>query len=255
MAKTRFLVFLFLIAWEAVGAAARAAVIIQDDFESYADTVMLNAVWPKGVGTDSDSFLEAGFNGPSLPGNQCVAITTAAGRRDYSFTPTLLAAGEYLVWAFDFEDRVGSSSTGRQYGQLLSNNASSGGALNELIAVGQYNTVTKPGQVYSSSKYQARVAFAPGQGWFNLNTNRSVGWHRFEVRIYQSGTVDFYVDGQPDTLGLPHVGTWWREARIGSGLSSTAAARYDNYLLQVLPEPAAALRLSVGFLLQGRRRI
>ncbi len=246
---------LILTAFLVCTAAVHATVIIQDDFESYANTAALNAVWPKGTGTDADSFLVAGFNGPTVPGNQAVEITTAAARRDYSFTPTLLNAGEYLLWAFDFEDRVGSSTTGRQYGQLLSNSAQSGGALNELIAVGQYNTVTKPGQVYSSSKYQARVAFAPGQGWFNLNTDRSVGWHRFEVRIYQSGTVDFYVDGQPDTLGLPHVGAWWYQARIGSGLSSTAAARYDNYLLQVLPEPGAALLLGLGSLLWRRRRI
>jgi len=236
----------------AAASAASAAVIIWDDFESYADTAALNAVWPKGVGTDADTYLATGDSGPTSPGQKYVRNTTVAARRDYTFADLAVGAGEYLVWAFDYLDTVGATANPRQYGQLLSRDPN--GALVELIAMGMYNTVTKPGEVFNGTKYQARIAFAAGQGWFNLNASRSAGWHRFEARIYPT-TIDFYVDGNPDILGLPHNGQFWYQARIGSGLSSAGGqAGYDNYLLEVVPEPASLLLVLVGGLGLLRRR-
>jgi hypothetical protein len=236
----------------AAASAASATVIIWDDFESYANTAALNAVWPKGVGTDADTYLATGNNGPTWPGQQYVHHTTVAARRDRTFADITVGAGEYLVWAFDYLDTVGSTTSPRQYGQLLSRDPN--GTLVELIAMGMYNTVTKPGQVFNATKYQARVAFGPGQGWFNLNASRSVGWHRFEAHIYPT-TVDFFVDGNPDVAGLPHNGQLWYQARIGSGLSSAGGqAGYDNYLLELVPEPASLLLVLMGGLGMLRRR-
>jgi len=228
-------------------------IIINDDFESYADTAALNAVWPKGAGTDADTYLLVGDNGPTWPGEKCVENTLILARRDQGFTPYQLAANEEIIWAFDFKDTVGPTGASyRQYGQILSA-ASPGGALNELLAIGVYNSVTKPGEVFNPNKYQARIAFGPGQGWFNLNANRSVGWHRFEVHIKPT-TVDYYVDGAPDIVGLPHAGLYWYQARIGSAVSSAAGmARYDNYGVEVIPEPAALLLLALGGLVLRRR--
>lgn len=234
-------------------ASASAGIIIQDDFESYADTAALNAAWPKGVGTDAITYLLPGDNGPTWPGEKCVENltngTTATGRRDQNFTPTLLASGEELVWAFDFKD-MDTTVAFRQYGQILSS-STPGGSLNELIAMGVYNAAD-PNEVFNANKYYARVALSPAN-WFSLNTTRSPGWHRFEARIKQTGTVDFYVDGLLDTADVAQAGGYWYQARIGSGLSSTRTARFDNYLVNVIPEPAALALVAIGLLAVRRR--
>jgi hypothetical protein len=227
-------------------ASASATIIIQDDFESYADTAALNAVWPKALGTDADTYLEVGANGPTWPGEKCVRNTLVTARRDRSFTPFDLQAGEF-IWQYDYYDFVGNTADPRQYGQLLANTLPSGGTLAQLVAMGQYNAALP---VHNRNKYQARVAFG-SVNWFNLNTDRSVGWHTFKA-VFHPTTVDFYVDGVLDTAGVACPGGWWYQARIGSGTSSAGGqARYDNYLLT--PEPAALALLALG-LLAARRR-
>jgi hypothetical protein len=235
----------------ALVASASAAIIIQDDFESYADTTALNGPWPKGTGTDAATYLLVGDNGPTWPGEKCVENLLTAARRDWSFTPTALAAGEELIWAFDLKD-MDTTVAFRQFGQILSKDAPAG-ALDELIAMGVYNAAD-PNEVFNANKYYARVAFGPGGvNWFALNTTRSAGWHRFEAHIKKTGTVDFYVDGVLDTAGVPHGGDYWYQARIGSGLSSTRAARYDNYLVNITPEPASLALVALGLLAFRRR--
>ena len=230
-------------------AAVASASIIMDDFENppYATTADLDPPWVLNVGTVADSFLDTTMNGPTWPGDQSVHHTVVGARRDRSdFAPFEITGTSTAIWRFDYYDFVGDASDPRQYGQLLSQ--AIGGGLSELVAMGQYNNA---GPVHDSTKYQARVAFS-GVGWINLNTTRSIGWHTFEARIGAS-TLDFYVDGVPDTLGLPHNGVEWYEARIGSGLSSAGGeAAYDNYYLT--PEPGSLALLALSSLVLLRRR-
>jgi len=247
MNSTLNLIKIFTVAVALVSVAAclpvASASIIDDDFESYGSTADLDAVWAVTSGTNTDTFLDTD---PLDPLNQVVTDSVNTSRRSLSFTPFSVSGSETFVWSFDFYDYVGSASDPRNYGQLLSQ--ASGGGLNELLAMGMYNAA---GPVHDATKYQARVAFG-GPNWFNLNTDRSVGWHNFAAVIGAS-TLDFYVDGALDTAGVSHGGFEWYEARIGSGLSSTGGqASYDNYLLT--PEPASLTLLMLGGLLAFRRR-
>jgi len=218
-------------------AASAGVTYIDDDFESYANTAALDAVWTNSVGTSADTFLDLD---PLNPLNQVVQDTTVTSLRVQEFGPS--TGG--LIWSFDYYDTVGNASDPRNYGQLLADN----GGLSELLSMGQYNAAV--GQ--DSNKYQARVAFG-GAGWFNLNADRSIGWHNFKAVIGPS-EVDFWVDGVLDTANLPHNGGNWYQARIGSALSSAGgAAYYDNYSVAV-PEPTSLALLALGGLFALRRR-
>jgi hypothetical protein len=234
-------------------ASAAVAAIIQDDFESYADTAALNLVWTRSLGTDADTYLEIGANGPTWPGEKCVRHTTVAARRDFTFPDIQIEPNGYLVWQFDYYDFVGNTADPRQYCQILARSEQGGGSLAELLSVGQYNAAAN----HNRNKYQLRVAFNSAINWINMNTDRSVGWHTFRVEIHRT-YADFYVDGVLDTGNLalnPNAtALWWYQVRIGSGLSSAGGqARYDNMLLYYVPEPSAVVLLVVGALALRRR--
>src|SRR5690348_11359960 len=72
----------------AVAPARLAATLIVDNFESYADTAALDAVWTVRVGNNTQTFLDAGPAG-STNTSKTVHTTNRQGRRDRSFTPTL----------------------------------------------------------------------------------------------------------------------------------------------------------------------
>jgi len=101
------------------------------------------------------------------------------------------------------------------------------GSLAQLFAIGKYNTVTLPGEVFSSTKYQGRVTFPTATGgWFNLNgagsPNRSVGWHRFDVeRMADGTTINFYVDGILSRTFVGATAEPWDTVILGPGLGST----------------------------------
>lgn len=101
------------------------------------------------------------------------------------------------------------------------------GSLAQLFAIGKYNTVTLPGEVFTSTKYQGRVTFPTATGgWFNLNAagspNRSVGWHRFDIERMPDGTtINFYVDGILSRTFTGATAESWDTVILGPGLGST----------------------------------
>jgi len=232
--------------------SSRAATILVDNFESYADTTALNAAWPVAVGNDTMTFLDAGPAG-STNTSKTVHTTNRQGRRDRSITPTIPTATEPLVVSYDLYD-VGGDNSANEYDQILA--FDSANALSQLISMGKSTTGTSNGAV-NPAKYQARIAFpaAPaGVNWINLNTNRSVGWHTFTAEIFDT-KVNFYVDGILDTGNLPRaggVGNAFSVFRLGSGLGSRAeVGYYDNVSITtgVVPEPGTVTMLSLGGLI------
>jgi hypothetical protein len=233
--------------------SSRAATILVDNFESYADTAALNAAWPVGAGNDTVTFLDAGPAG-STNTSKTVHTTNRQGRRDRTFTPTLPTAAEPLVVSYDLYDAGGDNSA-NEYNQILAFDPAN--ALTQLISMGKSTNVDM-GETANPNKYQARVAFPPhasgGVNWFPLNANRSIGWHTFTAEIFPT-TVNFYVDGILDTANVSRaggVGNAFSTIRLGSGLSSRAeVGYYDNVGITtgVVPEPGTVTMLSLGGLI------
>ena len=157
----------------------------------------------------------------------------------------------------------------RTYAQAaayLGNGFTNGAALEQLFAIGKYNTTTLAGDTFDATKYQARVVYGSTAGWFNLNAegapSRSTGWHEFAIeRMGDGTTLNFYVDG---ILGRSITGATAANldtVTLGFGTSSTTSngdTFYDGVAC-VVPEPSTlALSLMGGLGMaawRARRRI
>ncbi|MSU59576.1 MAG: hypothetical protein EXS35_15655 [Pedosphaera sp.] len=132
-------------------------------------------------------------------GGTCSALVTNSLCRMYrNIGAEVAGRGKATFWIYDtyagLQTRVFTEV--RSY----SGSGFEQGSLSQLLAIGKYNTVTLPGEVFDATKYQGRIVNGANAGWFNLNGAgapiRSTGWHKFEIeRLADSSTVNWYVDG------------------------------------------------------------
>ncbi len=233
-----------------VGCQAFGVTYFQDDFESQDFSKWPVDVNP-GFGISSTQVHSGSFSAST--------IDATAKRRAASIGP--ISVEDTLTFSFWMYDTVGVGGGGRQYSEIRSyaGEAYGTGGLEQLYAVGLNNGVTLAGETHSSSKYQGRVAFGPGTGWFNLTDapNRSVGWHEFKI-VLEGTTASFFVDGVLGrTITRGTVATI-DSVVLGSGLSSAnQPAFYDDFLVSAsapVPEPATLAALGLGAVALVRRR-
>ena len=262
---------------------ARAAVIFSDNFDGYADQPAFDAVWTAqntvGNGILSNAQSVSAPNSVSIPTNAAVATRRAGLSHAESGTVSAPGPGQTkLVYSFDFFDSAGTASPYRQFAALQDSTAPT--LTNQLISMGLNNNLatTHDGGNY----YMARIlgftpTFLPPTGtsanpasssgaYFKLNDVaaplRSTGWHNLKVEISTSnGTsqdYNFFVDGvlSKTISGIGTVLRSYDTQRIGSGVSSTNSAFYDNYSFELvaIPEPVTLGAVGMGMLLLVRRR-
>jgi len=218
------------------GTIAAATIIISDDFEGYADTAALNAVWPIGAGTESQTFLDT-----TPDGSQAVAITQASVARSQSFSNVIPTESQPLRVAFDLYD-PDPTINANQYIQLRA------APLTQLIALGKSNLAGGEGPA-DPTKWQARIAF-DSLNWFNLDADRSAGRTEFEMLVYPD-RVTFFVNGTEDrtvAMGPGTIGSGFASLWLGSTTAGTIAGTvyYDNVLVQQIPEPSTAILLGLA---------
>ncbi|MEQ9453059.1 MAG: PEP-CTERM sorting domain-containing protein [Phycisphaeraceae bacterium] len=237
-----------------------SASIVNEDFESYADTAGLGGVWSLGDGT-----LDTGFGNPgqsmSHPGTG--GSFTGANTNSLSFGSVYPGAGEVLVFSADIYDDAANANRRNTAGLRAAAGAN-------IIEMGMYN---------SPSHYAIRtVLFGAGSdgSWVAFDNmvddagdplvNAPVqGWHTFRAEITDSQvvfTLDLNGDGN---INGTHVASIVQNAAFGfdivrlggpSDLSSSTngGVSFDNVLVEVVPEPGTAALALAGLSALGLRR-
>jgi hypothetical protein len=201
--------------------------ILTDNFE-YADQAALDAAW-----TDIEAGMTLVSDQSHSPSKSVYEVGGGTGfQRKYHNFPSPVAATDESPLIFSFwmyQSAVGS----RRYCEIRSyaDGAYDSGALQQVLAIGIYNTVTAP-ETYDGTKYQMRVAFGTDAvGWVNLNDsgspNRSAGWHKFTLKV-KTSTIEGYVDDKLSRTVGRGESYLFDSAVLGAGVTSTNAAWFDD---------------------------
>jgi uncharacterized repeat protein (TIGR01451 family) len=213
--------------------ALNAVIVFSDDFES---GNMAN--WTS-VASSALAISTAQVHGSAYSAYQ---DTTA----DYMYhnLPNLSGHTKVNFWWYDDGASTKSffeikSFDGGSYGN---------GTLSQTLAIGKYNTVTAPGEVWDNHKYQLRAQYPTASyGWMNCNTNssggaRSTGWHQFSIeRLGDGTTVNYTVDGAARQLtgvsaNAGHTSNW-TAILLGGGSGSTAINAYWDDIVVTYYDP------------------
>jgi hypothetical protein len=250
-------------------------VLIADNFDGYSSQAEFQAAWPVGAGTSGIWSSDQADSGTH-------SILNPAGGTHMNFQNVSFGGGDIiptnanpLVWSYSFYDAPaniadGANALGRDYGQLLGRSQDAVPSLNQLLAVGLWNAAipkASDGETATIAEvrqfYAVRIAFAPGANWVLLDTGpeRSAGWQDFQV-VLGSTMAEVFINGQSvytSAYAASEGSVGFYQARIGSGLSSNAAAAFDNYSLEIIPEPSTYAAIFGGLALLGafvyRRRL
>src|SRR5687767_12320319 len=154
---------------------ANAAVIFHDNFESGS---MSN--WTQTSATAGTSFvIDTAQNADPVGGTFSAKMDSSADRMHNNI---IADAGGELTGASTFtsyiyDPVIGGTTATRLFNEvrgytgtgLPDGGTTASGALSQLLAIGKFNTVTQPGEVFNINKYQARVVTGTNAGWFNLD--------------------------------------------------------------------------------------
>jgi hypothetical protein len=236
-----------------VALSTRAAVFLDEHFDTYVDQAAFQAVWP--INGTASTILNTTQS--VTPGQSVQGLTTVTrNARTFSEIGTLTGSSDVVVFKFSFYDSAGSAAAYRQFAEL--DDSASPTASGQLFAMGLNNNI-------ASTFYMARILGGDGgagvSSFFKLDgpgaPTRSTGWHTLEADIADN-SVSYYVDGilskTVDTTAVTDRSL--DTVKVGSNLSSTQVAYFDDIHVERMsvPEPTVAGFSLLGALVLLRRR-
>ncbi|MCI0331890.1 MAG: PEP-CTERM sorting domain-containing protein [Planctomycetes bacterium] len=271
--------------------AAKAAPILADRFDQYADQAAFQAAWPA-IGTVAPLSADLSTVQSSSPAKSIEVdgtLTTGQQRNQRTFAePGAPSLTRKLVWSFNFYDTAPTASPFRQYSNLQDGTGPGATPPGQLLSMGMNNN--QSGTDSGGQFYMARIlgfahsAVDPDGGpneagggtasgaYFKLNDfgtgARSAGWHNLKVVVGTddglSTDFDFFVDGvlaeKVHNVGTATSLRSYDVIRLGSGVSNANnAAYYDDMRLKWIPvpEPTSLVLVALSLLgvcAAGRRR-
>ena len=250
---------------------ASAVVLLQDNFDSYADQAAFLAAWPATVGTGNTL-----SNALSLSAPNSINLPITAQRNDRSFAESgNPAALNVIRFSIDFFDPNSAAAPYRQVATLIDGAGSSSG---QLISLGMNNNQAvgdSGGNFYMArilgytavtvdpegGPNEAAGGTTVANSFFKLNDYgvgfRSTGWHNLAVEI-TNVEFKFFVDGVlAETVANAATLRSYDSVRLGSGITAATSANLDNVAVETnpVPEPGTlAFGLLGGLVLLRRRR-
>lgn len=249
MFKNRYVAIGAMVLMAGAGWAHATTVFLDENFDGYADQAAFQAAWP--VSGTASTVLNTDQS-VSAPKSVQGLTTATRNIRNVGEIGFMNGSPETIIFRFDFYDSDSAASPYRQYAELVDGSPVGSG---QLYAMGLNNNLL-------GNYYMARILGADGgsgtSAFFRLDGAgapvRSTGWHTLEARITDT-SVSYYVDSvlskTVDISGLTDRSL--DTVRVGSNLSSTRVAYFDNIHVELTPEPVTVTLLAMGALFLRRR--
>ena len=248
--------------FQAAAVIAAPGVILNDDFESYADQAAFASAWiedgsspyyldnTRGHNSAQSVKLESASGGGGVTDRWFRDLGSTYNGTDaeplvFSYDLYLNESGGSTMWDYAFNSCDIRSYSGGGYKQ---------GDLQDLVSIGVswYTDQTRyQGRNIIAGQYDSPLGYVALDA--STAPQRSSGWHEMKV-VITSSKITYMVDGAIGKELPKSLSQGINCVVLGSGVISDHVMWVDNLKVEIVPEPASLSMLALGAVALIRRR-